>query len=662
MENDDEDFPDTMDEIIQESRMRKEEAAREREELERQRGELDEEFSNIFGELSFRPPKAQRPIERVEPDSYDKLMKEMIFDRKATATERTKTTEEIAREKAEKLEALERQRLARADGLAEDLDDAVSGEDEELADAIEDDVEEGEEEEELEEDAIQADENNQAEVEVPEKSEQKDATEGTEVDDDDKLGEDCIKLLSSAEAEKPYQTYMKNAKGEEGLAFAPECPPDRLGVEKLLAGHAPETCLKLIQRVRTRTSAALGAENRKKLQNFFLALLDYSINIMARNDGDISARGMTIVYALRRPLLELANEFAEEATTYFMELLQDLGPESAPRARELCALKLVPLMFPVTDFQHPVVTPATLLADHWASQLANLGENIQDLVSEGSMLVAILYELLCPGKKFCASFFQLSAALLESCAASAEQGRRQCADAAVDLAMMTANAVKIIAEEEPSAAMMIVQGILRPCVNRLPRKNAAIEKAVQAINEAVAMTDGLKPLTLFEEGPVQIKMLDPIFHEEGDRPLKRGMEASETKQLQRKLNQERRAAARQLSRDAAVVQQLQHQKQETRRQAGVKEKKRVRQIMENEKQELKKMATEFDKSMNTTFGSFSKTKERKKANRRMAGNATADNPKEPKQKESKPTASPKADAKSKSSKKPKGGKRKARRL
>lgn len=46
--------------------------------------------------------------------------------------------------------------------------------------------------------------------------------------------------------------------------------------------------------------------------------------------------------------------------------------------------------------------------------------------------------------------------------------------------------------------MMIVQGILRPCVNRLPRKNAAIEKAVQAINEAVAMTDGLKPLTLFE--------------------------------------------------------------------------------------------------------------------------------------------------------------------
>ena len=76
-------------------------------------------------------------------------------------------------------------------------------------------------------------------------------------------------------------------------------------------------------------------------------------------------------------------------------------------------------------------------------------------------------------------------------------------------------------------------------------------------------------------------------------------------------------------------------------------------------QELKKMATEFDKSMNTTFGSFSKTKERKKANRRMAGNATAENPKQPKQPKAEKAENPKAPAKSG---KPKGGKRKARRL
>ena len=214
-------------------------------------------------------------------------------------------------------------------------------------------------------------------------------------------------------------------------------------------------------------------------------------------------------------------------------------------------------------------------------------------------------------------------------------------------------------------AVMSAQAILRPCLNRLPRAIEGFEKAIAAI-EAIASSElnPLKALKLFDEGAVQIKMLDPIFHEEGDRPLKRGMEASETKLLQRKLNQERRAAARQLARDAAAVQQLQHQKDEVRRKAGQKERKRVRQIMEVEKQELKKMATEYDKSMNTTFGSFSKTKERKKANRRMAGNATAENPNEPKPKAQAEAAkaAPSSKSKKDSKKAKKGGKRKARRL
>ena len=76
------------------------------------------------------------------------------------------------------------------------------------------------------------------------------------------------------------------------------------------------------------------------------------------------------------------------------------------------------------------------------------------------------------------------------------------------------------------------------------------------------------------------------------------------------------------------------------------------------------MATEYDKSMNTTFGSFSKTKERKKANRRMAGNATAENPKQIKQPKETATAkaAAKSDAPKTSKKSAKGGKRKARRL
>lgn len=189
-----------MDEIIREGRMRKEEAARERQELEDQRQSLDKDFSEIMQQLTFRPSKAQRLQERTEPDSYDKLLKELVFERKAVASERTKTPEELAREEAEKLEALERQRRARADGLEEDV---VS--EEELVDEVEVEEEGEGEEEEIEDDG----------EDLTAEAEQEDSKEMKEVDEDDKLGEDCIKLMTVVEADKPCRNYMKNGRGED---------------------------------------------------------------------------------------------------------------------------------------------------------------------------------------------------------------------------------------------------------------------------------------------------------------------------------------------------------------------------------------------------------------------------------------------------------------
>lgn len=61
---------------------------------------------------------------------------------------------------------------------------------------------------------------------------------------------------------------------------------------------------------------------------------------LSRNCGT----GRQVVYALRRPLLELANEFPEEATKYFLELLQEI-------LRRCCA--------PLLLWSRPVV------ARHW---------------------------------------------------------------------------------------------------------------------------------------------------------------------------------------------------------------------------------------------------------------------------------------------------------
>lgn len=42
-----------------------------------------------------------------EPDSYDKLVSEMVFEMRARPSDRTKTPEEIAEEEKERLERLE---------------------------------------------------------------------------------------------------------------------------------------------------------------------------------------------------------------------------------------------------------------------------------------------------------------------------------------------------------------------------------------------------------------------------------------------------------------------------------------------------------------------------------------------------------------------------
>merc|ERR1719181_2227626 len=135
------------------------------------------------------------------------------------------------------------------------------------------------------------------------------------MDDDDKLGEDCIPLLSEKQA--AAVDTMVNSKGEEGLPYSLECPTRKRAIDALLAGRGPQTAVKLVQRVRTCTAVSLAAENREKLRTFFIALLDYVSNVAVREDGDLSAKGLQILYALRPQLVELAREHPEEAHGYF---------------------------------------------------------------------------------------------------------------------------------------------------------------------------------------------------------------------------------------------------------------------------------------------------------------------------------------------------------
>ncbi|TYI34267.1 hypothetical protein ES332_A04G189700v1 [Gossypium tomentosum] len=143
-----------MEEVILKSKFFKAQKARDKEENEQLMDELDKSFSSLVQSqalLSLTEPgkmnalKAlvnksipdehvkkeelavtQKAVTNNQPDSYDKLVHEMVLDMRARPSDRTKTPEEIAQEERERLERLEEERQKRM--LATDYSSDEDGE------------------------------------------------------------------------------------------------------------------------------------------------------------------------------------------------------------------------------------------------------------------------------------------------------------------------------------------------------------------------------------------------------------------------------------------------------------------------------------------------------------------------------------------------------
>ncbi|KAL4639817.1 hypothetical protein ACB092_03G245500 [Castanea dentata] len=148
---------EVMEEIISKSKFFKAQKAKEKEENERLMEDLDKNFTSLVQSealLSLTEPGKMNALKALvnksipnerkndnssttqkienfnqdQPDSYDKLVKEMALEMRARPSDRTKTPEEIAQEERERLEHLEEERqkrmLAPEDASDEDNDDS----------------------------------------------------------------------------------------------------------------------------------------------------------------------------------------------------------------------------------------------------------------------------------------------------------------------------------------------------------------------------------------------------------------------------------------------------------------------------------------------------------------------------------------------------------
>eukprot|EP01051_Picozoa_sp_SAG22_P014973 SAG22_NODE_1894_length_3366_cov_4.054178_1_plen_462_part_00 len=132
----------------------------------------------------------------------------------------------------------------------------------------------------------------------------------------------------------------------------------------------------IIQRIRACHHISLAAENRSKLQKFF-ALLWKLIGETVRKMQD-RQHALQLVDAFSSHIVDMAASMPEFAGALAMKYLQAIanghrqtredGAHGWPPIESLFYLQLCAVIFPPSDFVHPVLTPAALLVSQLLAQ------------------------------------------------------------------------------------------------------------------------------------------------------------------------------------------------------------------------------------------------------------------------------------------------------
>ncbi|XP_068560827.1 nucleolar protein 14 [Cebidichthys violaceus] len=425
-----------IEELIQKSKQEKRERQVRKEEAQELTEKLDQEWKSIQTLMVKKTPKGEG-VEEEKPklEQYDMMVRELVFEMKAQPSEKLKTPEELAREEREKLQKLETDRLRRMMGdevgessgsqihisaddlndgfildqddkktlsyqdgkwnLGEEPEDDKDGDDdeeeegqsgEEEGEEDGDDEEEGEEEEEEEQEGSSEDEDGHSDLESEKESE------------DEETKEDSAKPSLSKEEMKAQQ---EAAKAELPYTFT--APENYSDLTDLLRGHTPDNQRLIVARTQKSNHASLAVGNKLKLQKLFGFLLEYIGELATRSPPEL-----TTVDKLIPELYTMCQMFPEAACKAMQSILADAGHSAEevlevkghvafPTLDMLIYLKVTALLFPTSDFRHPVSTPALLYISQALTKCPV--RSLQDVTS-GLVLCCLGVEYVTFSKRF----------------------------------------------------------------------------------------------------------------------------------------------------------------------------------------------------------------------------------------------------------------------
>uniref|UniRef100_A0A4W5Q2U2 NOP14 nucleolar protein homolog (yeast) n=1 Tax=Hucho hucho TaxID=62062 RepID=A0A4W5Q2U2_9TELE len=415
-----------IEELILKSKQEKRERQNQKEESQVLTEKLDQDWKSIQGLLAHKnAPKADRQEEEDKPklDEYDMMVRELGFEMKAQPSEKMKTPEEVAREERERLQKLEADRLRRMMGdvvedctktqahmSADDLNDGfiLDGDDKPTLAYQEGAKIEGDEEEEGGEGESGEEESDGEEEEEEEEEEGSDVDSHSDLDSEqeseggEEEEEEEAPATKSQQSEEERKAQAEAAKAELPYTFkAPESYSDLKG---LLQGHPADHQCIILARTQKCNHPSLAVGNKLKLQKLFGFLLEYVGELASRSPPELSTIDKMIpqLYGLCQLFPEAASKAMQttlvDSAHSMEEVLEVKGRAAFPQLDMLIYLKITALLFPTSDFRHPVTTPALLYISQALTKCPVM--SLEDVTS-GLVLCCLAVEYVSFSKRFC---------------------------------------------------------------------------------------------------------------------------------------------------------------------------------------------------------------------------------------------------------------------
>ncbi|XP_071089794.1 nucleolar protein 14-like isoform X2 [Haliotis cracherodii] len=443
-EDDQRSWKEKMEAMIAKSKKEKFDRQFEREKTAELTEELDEQWKDVAQLLRGMTGKTEN---KPANDDYDIAVRELKFEIKGKATDRLKTVEELAKEEKERLENLEADRVRRMkgvlphsvtsqpqhysadsldDGFVLDADDRNRGKVRFLEEEEEDSEDEEEECEEEEKEGSDEEENGGEDSDRGDNDDDdvdeadKDSDEHSEGDSEDsyadihsdsegeKDNEQSVSKTKSILKKKPETKAEKQKKKEVRQAAANELPytfeaPDNYdALLDMLHGRSDTDQLTIIDRIRKCHHASLADGNKVKMENLLQLLIHYFGSLALQE-----APSLSLLDKLTGQIYDLTQSAPNTAAETLQEIIKNQQADFT-QMREirrpvvlgldtLLYLKLVSVLFPTSDFNHPVTVPALIFMGQLLGQTP---VNTERDVACGLFLCDLCLEYVSESKRF----------------------------------------------------------------------------------------------------------------------------------------------------------------------------------------------------------------------------------------------------------------------